>query len=462
MKALLDNQSTRYLWLLVVHIILGLIIYLFKPLSTIYFLGILVYFIFSIFRARNKQNQALIAAAYMMGGEVFFRMTGSAIPYEAGKYCVICLMLLGLFFSGTTKRSAPYWLYLLLLVPGLIYSAQTLNYDTDIRKAIIFNLSGPFCLGIAALYCFDRRITKNQFYNVLWAILLPIVTMTTFLFVFTPDTRDVLNGTSSNFALSGGFGPNQVSTILGIGMFILFILLFSDSKNLVIFLVNLVLLMLISYRAILTFSRGGVYTAAVAAVLFLIIYMRGVPRERASNMKAYIIIIAGAIFITWSITSIRTMGLIDMRYANKDAAGRIKEDLSTGRKELISSELTFFLNNPVLGIGVGKSKEYREAKYGIESASHNELSRLLSEHGIFGLCALVLLIAVPLAFRLQNRKNYLFYAFLGMWFLTINHSSMRIAAPALMYALALLNFVNEKKKPAVHRQQTQPQLEHAH
>ncbi|WP_416448174.1 O-antigen ligase family protein [Leeuwenhoekiella sp. A2] len=461
MTIFLDDNSNLYIKYLVVHIALGLIIYLYTPLSTIYFLGVLAYFIFSIFRSRNGQNQALIAAAYMMGSEVFFRMTGSAIPYEAGKYSVIGLMLLGLFFSGTTKKSAPYWLYLLLLIPGLIYSAQTLNYDTNVRKAIIFNLSGPFCLGISALYCFDRKITKRQFYYILWAILFPIVTMTTFLFVFTPDTRDVLTGTSSNFALSGGFGPNQVSTVLGIGIFVLIILLFSDSKNLVIFLVNLILLMCVSYRAILTFSRGGVYTAVVAAILFLVIYMQGVSRERSSNMKAYLIIIAGAIFITWSISSVRTMGLIDMRYANKDAAGRIKEDLSTGRKELISSELTFFINNPVFGIGVGKSKEYREAKYGIESASHNELSRLLSEHGIFGLAALMLLVSVPFAYRLQNRKNYVFYGFLSMWFLTINHSSMRIAAPAFIYALALLNFVNEKK-PALHRQQAQPQLEHAH
>ena len=149
--------------------------------------------------------------------------------------------------------------------------------------------------------------------------------------------------------------------------------------------------------------------------------------------------------MTWLISSVRTMGLIDLRYANKDAAGRIKEDLSTGRQELITSELTFFVNNPILGIGVGKTREYREEKLDILAASHNEISRLLSEHGVFGLIALIILIVTPLFYRIGNRKNYLFYSFFGFWFLTINHSSMRVAAPAFIYALSLLNVVYEKK-----------------
>ena len=105
-----------------------------------------------------------------------------------------------------------------------------------------------------------------------------------------------------------------------------------------------------------------------------------------------------------------------------------------------------------MGIGVGKTREYREEKLDILAASHNELSRLLSEHGIFGLFALLILLIAPLFFRISNRKNYLFYSFYGFWFLTINHSSMRIAAPAFLYALALINIIDEKKNP-VHRKQ---------
>ena len=76
--------------------------------------------------------------------------------------------------------------------------------------------------------------------------------------------------------------------------------------------------------------------------------------------------------------------------------------------------------------------------------THNELSRILSEHGILGIMILLILVFKPLDLRSQNRNNYFFYAFLVFWFATINHSAMRIAAPGFIYALALLTLKNEK------------------
>ena len=281
---------------------------------------------------------------------------------------------------------------------------------------------------------------------------MPVIALGVYLLFYTPDTREVLNGTNSNFALSGGYGPNQVATALGIGMFALVVQLFVNSKNKLIFFINLGLLMFLTYRGIITFSRGGIFTAALISLAFIVMYFQGVSSKKRNAISFYLVILGSAIAITWLISSVRTMGLIDLRYANKDAAGRIKEDLTTGRQELVTSELTFFMNNPVMGIGVGKTKEYREEKLDILAASHNEISRLLSEHGVFGLIALLILLAAPLFYRIGNRKNYLFYSFYGFWFLTINHSSMRVAAPAFLYALALLNVMHEPKN-TVSRQQ---------
>ena len=50
-----------------------------------------------------------------------------------------------------------------------------------------------------------------------------------------------------------------------------------------------------------------------------------------------------------------------------------------------------------------------------------------------------------------HRANFIFYACFLFWFATINHSGMRIAAPAYLYALCLLNVVNEKN--LIHRKQ---------
>lgn len=440
-----------YVLLLVLHLAIGFGVFLFEPLSDIYFLSVIGFFLFVIIKNGNKGNEVLMAAAYVSGGEVFFRMTGGSIfPYEAGKYGVIIFLILGLFLSGTSRKSGMYWLYLFLLIPGIIVTAMNLGFEVNFRKTILFSLSGPLCLGIAALYCIDRRITVKQLQNVCWSLFMPIVAMGTYLYFFTPDTRDVLTGTGSNFAASGGFGPNQVSTALGLGMFLVFVQIFTLQKRIIFFFINLTLLSLLSYRAIVTFSRGGVFTAIVISGLFLISYYNlvNVKVKRRTYIIMILIVVTG--FFTWSLTSIQTEGLIDKRYANQDAAGRVKQDISTGRGVLISSELEAFIENPITGVGVGKIKEYREQEYGIIAASHNEISRLLSEHGLAGVIALIILILYPLSYRIKNRRNFLFFPFLGFWFLTVNHSSMRIAAPALIYALSLLNVVYEKKSP-LHR-----------
>ncbi|MFC4636303.1 O-antigen ligase family protein [Dokdonia ponticola] len=394
---------------------------------------------------------ALLAAGYITGGEVFFRMTGASFAYEAGKYGVIFFILLGLFLSGTSRKSGPYWLYLLFLIPAIVISSITLDYDTDFRKAVIFNLSGPFCLGITALYCIDRKITYKQLQDLCWSILMPIVAMGVYLYFYTPDTREVISGTGSNFATSGGFGPNQVSTALGLGIFFVIVQIVTQTKSVTINLLNLGLLSLLGYRAIVTFSRGGVITAIIISAVFIFIYFRGVSTKTKSRLTIISFVIVIIASVTWVLSSTRTGGLIDKRYANKDAAGRIKEDVSTGRSVLINSELEAFYAHPVAGVGVGKIKEYRKEQTGISAASHNEMSRLLSEHGIAGIFALLILLIYPLLFRFKHRGNYLFYSVFAFWFLTINHSSMRIAAPGFIYALCLLNVVNEKKKNPVHR-----------
>ncbi|MDT8346687.1 MAG: O-antigen ligase domain-containing protein, partial [Flavobacteriaceae bacterium] len=143
--------------------------------------------------------------------------------------------------------------------------------------------------------------------------------------------------------------------------------------------------------------------------------------------------------VAWSYAVFKTDGLLQYRYENKDAAGRVKEDVTTGREHLVFTELDAFFKNPVTGIGAGRIKVYRFKESGIEAASHNELSRLLSEHGLFGVGALLLLIIVPVWHYFTTSSNYLMLSLLAFWFLTINHSSMRIAAPALIYGLALLN-----------------------
>ena len=109
-------------------------------------------------------------------------------------------------------------------------------------------------------------------------------------------------------------------------------------------------------------------------------------------------------------------------------------------------EINGFLSSPFLGIGASRVKDIRVERSGRNLPSHNEIGRLLSEHGFLGIIIILILIIKPLAFRSTNKKNYYFYAFFAFWFATINHSGMRIAAPALLYAFTLLNVTSEYSK----------------
>ncbi len=418
--------------------------------AKLFLLAAVIYFFYKIFLNRNKNDEVLLAAAYMTGFEIFSRMTGGAFSYEFAKYAVIGFLTLGMFYRGFHRKSWPYLFFLLLLVPGILFSAINLNYETNIANAIGFNLSGPVCLGISALYCYNRGITSQRLQEILLFVLLPIISMTFYLYVYTPNIRDVLTGTQSNFAASGGFGPNQVSTILGLGMFILFSRLITI-KNRVINGIDVILLILVSYRGIITFSRGGVITAGLCSLIFLGIYFLNSRTKQKAALVPKIVGIFVIVTLTWIYTSLSTSGLIDKRYANQDASGTEKADLTTGRVELLDSELEAFYENPITGIGIGKMKERRLENTSRDSASHNEVSRILSEHGVFGLVALLLLIITPMINWTKNRSNLFLFPFLFFWFLTINHSSMRIAAPAFIYGLSLISIVDAKKKRSLHR-----------
>ncbi len=431
--------------LVLLHLLIALIVYNFRSSAKFILFGAIVYFLVRIIYNRNRKDEVLLAAAYVTGFEVFSRMTGGAFTYEFAKYSVIMFLTIGMFYRGFKRKSWIYVVYLLLLIPGILFSAINLDYESSVANAVGFNLSGPVCLGISALYCYDRRMSVGRLNEILLSLLLPIISMTVYLYLYTPSIKDVLTGTQSNFEASGGFGPNQVATILGLGMIVLFARLFIK-KQLLLNIIDLSLLAFLSYRAMVTFSRGGVLTAVICAMAFFLVYFIKSSTIQKAVLVPRIATIAVVIGVTWLFTSFSTSGLIDKRYANQDAAGREKADLSTGRLELLDSELQAFYEFPLTGIGVGKVKEFRIEQTGRVSASHNELSRILSEHGLSGLFALIILVITPLTIRLRNKTNVYFYVFFLFWFLTINHSSMRIAAPAFIYGLALITVINGKKK----------------
>jgi hypothetical protein len=430
--------TQNYIKLIILHSLIGLIVFLFKDLSKIYSALIVLFGLYFIIKNKNRNNEVLFVCAYLVGSEIFTRMTKGFPIYEFSKYMVIVFCLIGTLYNGFSNKAFMYWLFLIFLIPGVIIATSSLSLDSNLRKNISFNLSGPICLAIASIYCYKKKISFEQINKLLLAIGLPIVTTTIYLIFYTPDIKDVITGTSSNSAASGGFGPNQVATILGLGLFVFFSRLLFFSKNKLEIIINLIIIFNISYRGLVTFSRGGMITGFLM-VLLLIIFIYKFSRTNEKYKIILILFLSGIIFsAVWLYSNSQTSGLISNRYQNKDALGRQKEDLTTGRGEIANSEINYFLDNPFLGIGVSKSVENRVDDSGIKIASHNEVTRMIAEHGVLGIINLLILIFTPLILYFHNKQNIYVFCFMLFWFLTINHSAMRISAPAFIYSLSLL------------------------
>lgn len=434
----MQNNNKNYLLLIAIQVMLGFLIFLAPFISVIYTYLILIVGVYFVVKTKNKNNEVLYVAGYIVGAEVFIRMTGGSPSYEFGKYGITFFCLLGMYYSGISKNATPYWIFLLLLIPGLILSAFVLNGDSEARKLVIFNISGPVSLAIASVYCYRRKITTPEINNILLMIGLPIVSCATYVFFYAPNIKDVLKNTGSNNALAGGFGANQVATVFGLGMFIFVARMFVESKTKFVLFINLVLTTCITYRGILTFSRGGMITGLLM-IAFILGYIYLISQSKVKLKLNYLFFILFIISsIIWSFVSFKTNGMIDKRYANKDALGRTKADKFTGRGELAEQEMQMFYDNPIFGVGVGKGTEIRQQFLGVNAASHDEITRTLAEHGTFGLMALLILFVTPFVLFYKNYNHIYMFSFFFFWLLTINHAAMRTASPAFLYALALL------------------------
>ncbi|MRX38708.1 O-antigen ligase domain-containing protein [Flavobacterium sp. LC2016-23] len=434
----MKKTSLSYVHLIAFHAFIGVLVFVLPFMAKIYTIAIFVFGLFYIVKNRNTNNEVLVMSAYVVGAEVLLRMTNGVLLNEFGKYAVMTFMFIGIVYSGFSRKAMIYWIFFLLLIPGIIISVFSLNFDTDIRKAIAFNISGPVCLGISAIYCYQRRITFDRLKTVISAFCFPLISIAVYLFLYSPSVRDVVTSTESNFATSGGFGPNQVSTILGLGIFVFFVQLLLNSKGRFLIALNAILVMVFAFRGIVTFSRGGVMTGVVMIILLLmILYYQGNAVAKSKIGLIMLMTFLAGIGV-WGYSSFQTSGLINKRYSNQDALGRVKKSKLSGRETLIASELQMFVENPVFGVGVGRNKEIRKEETGIEAASHNEITRMVAEHGTLGIINLMILLFTPLLLFVNNRQNIFALSFMAFWLLTINHAAMRMAAPAFVYALALL------------------------
>jgi O-antigen ligase len=375
---------------------------------------------------------AVAAAAYIAGAEILWRMTGTGLFWEFGKYSASLILLL--VFLRLPAHRTTYWgalLYLLLLVPSALITLQQLG-PTLARDAISFNLSGPFSLALAVLLFSSVQAAALDLELVVFSLLAPTLGVLAVCTYATLTAGAIRFYAESNYVTSGGFGPNQVSALLGLGALLSLLLALQSGQTWRrLAFVGLTLWFLV--QGVLTFSRGGVINAVIC-IGFLLIHLVRQPRVRVTVFAVLVLFTFLGTAVIFPRLNEYTGGALQERYSST----------ATGmRRTLVEEELALWKENPMLGVGPGMSKYYRADMLGMEVASHTEFTRLLSEHGTFGLLALLALVAIAGLAYLRapsSLEKAWVAAFSGWTFIEMSHSAMRIMAISFLFGLAVVQW----------------------
>lgn len=409
------------------HVALGLLLYQSPALATghaflVLGAGVGIAFI-------GTSDLIIAAAAYIVGAEVLWRMTHAIIPWEAAKYCVAVMFALGLFRMGRSIRwRALPMIYIALLLPAILVALREPEIGAkEFRSSLSMALSGPIALAVSAFFLSQRVLSSRQLQRVALALVGPAVGIAAITLLSTYTADDIRFTGESNFTTSGGFGPNQVSTILGLGAALSFVIWSQIRTAMALRILAVGLTGLCLIQGAMTFSRGGIF-AGIGAIAIQATYLL---RDR----RAWGRILLWAPLVTFG-TIVVVLPRIDT-FTEGRLGDRFTEASTTNRAELIREDVMIWQDHPLLGVGPGRSKLFHE---NVGTLGHTEYSRLLAEHGVFGaaaLMALITMVVVGTAQAERGRPRALTASFFLWVLFSMVHAAMRTAAPSFMFGLAL-------------------------
>lgn len=382
-----------------------------------------------------RPDRVLYVAAYITGAEVLWRMTQAQIFWEFGKYALVTILLVTMLRAGRLRGVALPFLYFALLLPSTIL--PLINTSTEeLRGNLSFNLSGPLSLMFCAWYFPQVVVAAPILYRALLLMVAPLVGIVSVALLNITTATSLRFTNESNFATSGGFGPNQVSAMLGLGVLALLLYLLLERSTLGFKALLFVLMIAFGVQSALTFSRTGLYSALFAGLAGALFVVRD-SRARFQILGFAVLVFVIANYLVLPQLDDFTGGTLSTRFQNVSL---------TGRDAIIRADLQIWADNPVFGVGPGKATALRAASYR-ESAAHTEFSRLLAEHGLFGLASFLILLWMGWRNfrRARTPKAKALAAALSCWgfgFMLVG--AMRIVAPAVILGMAGVTLMFEE------------------
>lgn len=385
----------------------------------------------------GRTSQVVYAVVYISAAEVLWRMSRANLLWEYSKYAVVVVIFVALIAewgrNRETRRLRSVWpiAMALTLVPASVMAI--LYYSpTEARDTLSFNLSGYAALLMLGLYLWARPLNRPTTVRLLLALVAPIVGITFLAVYYTiTDLDSLIFLGAANWVTSGNYGPNQVSNMMGLGALagVMLFVLIPKAWGARIFILILTLAML--GQGLLTFSRGGIYSFTLALAVFGV-HLLTTPRARRRFLVLFTLF--GVILLTtvYPLLDEFTGGSLTDRFSSLD---------TTGRLDAAVTDMEVFRDNPMVGVGVGRSTEFHATVNDISVATHTEYTRLLAEHGLFGILAIVLLLWMLANRYLANHTGLgrAMTSALAVWALSIMaHSALRLAVIPIAIALGFV------------------------
>ncbi|MBY5950888.1 O-antigen ligase family protein [Algoriphagus marincola] len=464
-KYLIQNKYP--IVLIIIHILLGFSATLTPYAIIAWFYLVLITSAIQVLKEKDSIFVLVSLIFYLISFELISRMarTSPFIPYELGKYLLCAGLVFGLLRYKTIGIMG--WIMLLSLIPGFFIDVSGQVQQSD----IIFNILGPINVALAIAFFNRKRLTSIQLGKILRLMIYPILGVLAYTFVKTPDFDEVEFVLGANVDLSGGFGSNQVSTLFGLGTLFIFILMVNKWEFSGYFILDALVLFALAFQGLLTFSRGGML-GAVLGIVVILFFLRSAPlfkRKKYQLPKIGKYVLPGILVAVLAYVAVDqiTNGLLSLRYQG-ETMGTIQGSkekslytITTGRLDIFLGDLNLWFENFIFGVGAGASRFLRETMTG--TVAHVEVSRLLAEHGLFGLIYFSVLCIAGLVLLKYNEnpmiKGILFALYLVAVY-TSFHAAMRTFVTPALIGLSLLMIRAPKKVDSkkVKKKRKVPQL----
>lgn len=453
----LKKHKYSFFWF-VIHALIGVIATISAFPVILFFYGFLLYSFYNLIQVSNVDRPKLLAEMiiYFVSFESIGRLAQADpfLPYELGKYLLLLLCPLGILLTKWKSVKGVFgFLIIILAIPSIFFDESGQVTPIEIR----FNILGLLNIGLAIWFFSSLSISLKTLINWSKLMIYPIVSVLVFTVIRTPDLDSIDFSLGANFSTSGGFGSNQVSTILGLGVFLVATCILLNYRITGYKWMDFGLLLLLTTQGLLTFSRGGMIGGGlgIIVIMYYLTKLSLAERKRLAipNFKKYILPLGIFLIVVMAVANSITGGMLLLRYMGETqgtltgGAEKSLDKITSNRAGLFVKDIELFTDYPIMGVGVGASTYLRDDFKGY--APHIELSRLLAEHGILGILifsSFIILFFIIKKSASENISRGFLLACYIIGLLATFHSATRTYLTPLLMGVSSVLIINVRNK----------------